>query len=64
LKVFKVFKVFKGFLGFYTVYTFQRRLGKIVVDGGVCFWQVLVDGMFAGPLVTLRYDVYTADLYR
>jgi len=44
--------------------TFKRRVGEVVVDGGVGFRQVLVDGMFARPLVALGYDVDTADLDR
>ena len=44
--------------------TFERRVGEVVVDGGVCLGQVLVDGLFAGPVVALGYHVHTADLDR
>ena len=58
--------------------TFERRVGEVVVDGGVCLGQVrlcvrecgarlgqvLVDGLLAGPVVALGYHVHTADLDR
>lgn len=44
--------------------TFERRLGQVAVDGGVGFRQILVDGMFAGPLAALGYDIDTANLHR